>query len=304
MVANAQQFALRDQRASIIESVSVGQTFLRGLRRRVVGEFRRGGDSLLPAQELLGLAELLIQQMVRSHLRGLRRSMRAVGLSLASDFVSPAHTEAIEGLRARIKLTDEDVVAIEEIYSPRAVQVATDLSRHLERKLGRAIAVTQELGLHVREGADLMTQAFVLAGLDPLSPNAMEAIFRTNSQLAYSAGAWQADQHPAAQEIIWGYEYSAVNDDRTRETHAAMDGTKLPKDDSFWLENYPPNGWNCRCIAIPITNENQPAEDVRPPETIEVGGDTVPVQADPGFDFHPGRAFRDVRTASKLRGAT
>lgn len=306
MVANNYQIAARDQRVSILESVFVGQAFLRGLRRRVVGNFRRGGDSLAPVRELEEMSVLLLQQMVRSHLRGLRRALRGLGLSLASEFVSPAHTEAIAGLQARIKLTDEDLGAIEELYSARATQVATNLSRHLERKLGQAISVTQELGMHVRDGAALMAQEFKSAGLDPASPNAMEAIFRTNSQIAYSAGAWQADQHPAVQEILWGYEYTAVGDDRTRATHQAMDGTILPKDHPFWTENYPPNGWNCRCVAIPVTIENRPEQPVEPPATIEVGEGakqkTVPVRADKDFDFHPGLAFKDTRFLAKLSG--
>ena len=50
-------------------------------------------------------------------------------------------------------------------------------------------------------------------------------------------------------------EYSAVLDDRTRDEHAELHGTIRPKDDPFWDDNYPPNGWNCRCIAIE-TNES------------------------------------------------
>jgi len=33
----------------------------------------------------------------------------------------------------------------------------------------------------------------------------------------------------------------------TRDNHAAMNGTLLHRDNSFWNTNYPPNGWNCKC---------------------------------------------------------
>ncbi len=41
--------------------------------------------------------------------------------------------------------------------------------------------------------------------------------------------------------------YQTAGDDRVRPTHVALDGTVKPINDSFWLTNYPPNGWNCRC---------------------------------------------------------
>jgi SPP1 gp7 family putative phage head morphogenesis protein len=50
-------------------------------------------------------------------------------------------------------------------------------------------------------------------------------------------------------ELFPYLKYSTVGDDRVRDTHAALDGVVKPVDDAFWNSNYPPNGWNCRCIA-------------------------------------------------------
>jgi hypothetical protein len=46
-------------------------------------------------------------------------------------------------------------------------------------------------------------------------------------------------------------EYSTVGDRNVRPSHALLDKFTAPKSDSFWKNNYPPNGWNCRCTVIP-----------------------------------------------------
>ncbi len=307
MADTKRKLVLRDQRASILESVRVGKRYLRGLKRRVLREYRTGRDPLVPVQDATGLAALLLQQMMRSHLKGSIRALKIMGLTLDADATSLAHKEAVESLESRLGLTADGKEALEELYSPRVTQVTSGLSNHLEKKLARAMVLIQEQGLHVKAGVERLASAFDLAGLDPRSPNALEAIFRTNSQLAYSSGAWQADQHPAVQDILWGYEYTAVGDDRTRATHQAMDGVILEKNHPFWAENYPPNGWNCRCIAIPVTFDEKPKEQKEPPATVIVGeGEkqkVLPVRADKDFQFHPGRAFRDARVLTSSTSA-
>lgn len=39
-------------------------------------------------------------------------------------------------------------------------------------------------------------------------------------------------------------------DERTRDSHRALNGIVRPVDDAFWKTYFPPNGWNCRCEAI------------------------------------------------------
>lgn len=46
-------------------------------------------------------------------------------------------------------------------------------------------------------------------------------------------------------------QYSTVGDRNVRPSHAALDKYTAPKSDSFWKNNYPPNGWGCRCSVIP-----------------------------------------------------
>lgn len=41
--------------------------------------------------------------------------------------------------------------------------------------------------------------------------------------------------------------YVAIMDNRVRDSHKAFHGLILPKHHPFWRNNYPPNGWGCRC---------------------------------------------------------
>lgn len=77
------------------------------------------------------------------------------------------------------------------------------------------------------------------------SPWRLETIFRTNSQTAYMAGRYRRQVDNAAARPYW--QYVAVMDSRTRDSHAAMNGKIFPADDPIWQWLYPPCGFRCRC---------------------------------------------------------
>lgn len=55
--------------------------------------------------------------------------------------------------------------------------------------------------------------------------------------------------------------YSAILDERTRPEHRRLDGTIRPVDDPFWDDYAPLNGYNCRCLLIPIMEGQEPITD-------------------------------------------
>ena len=98
----------------------------------------------------------------------------------------------------------------------------------------------------------------------------LDNIYRTNIQGAYEAGRCRVLRR-------FPYlEYSAVNDSRTRPSHAAMDGTILPADHKWWKTHRPPNGFRCRCTVIGVTEA----------EAKKRGVTSVPTAApDRGWDY-------------------
>jgi len=79
----------------------------------------------------------------------------------------------------------------------------------------------------------------------------METIFRTHVQTCYSIGRTQQQRENAAHRPFLMYD--AINDSRTRPNHAALDNFIAPLNDPIWKKITPPNGFNCRCTTIALT---------------------------------------------------
>ena len=63
------------------------------------------------------------------------------------------------------------------------------------------------------------------------------------------ANRWHAS---APKSIL---EYRTAGDSKVRPAHEALDRTHLPKGAPFWQDNFPPNGWGCRCNAVEVPSD-------------------------------------------------
>lgn len=107
----------------------------------------------------------------------------------------------------------------------------------------------------------------------------LETVFRTNMQMAYGVG--RRKQMEDISDLLPYWQYSAVNDDRTRPTHRALDGIVLPANHEFWDTHYPPWGWNCRCgiISLPEMPEDYNPEFPNPDSQISYDKKGMPQKA-------------------------
>ena len=162
----------------------------------------------------------------------------------------------------------------------------------------------------VREQVDPETGAKQLVQLG--SPRRLETIFRTNMMTSYAAGEWQ--QIEETSEDAPFLMYDAVDDNRTRPQHRQWDGTVLRWDDPWWQTHRPPNGYNCRCSTIQLSQDEldlvgKTGPDTAPPiktrewtnrRTGEVM--QVPLGIDPGFAYNPGQDREaQLRHAASLK---
>ena len=91
-------------------------------------------------------------------------------------------------------------------------------------------------------------------------------------------------------------QYRTAGDDRVRPDHAALANITLPAKDKFWDKYYPPNGWNCRCLAVevlPGKYERADSEDAMKRgdvATTKIGKDGK--NRDEIFRFNPGKQQR------------
>lgn len=93
------------------------------------------------------------------------------------------------------------------------------------------------------------------------TPWRLETIFRTNILSSYQAGR-QDEMKRVLEKPNSRFKYKkyvAVRDSRTRPTHGQMNGKVFPADHPFWHTHTPPNGFNCRCDVVLLTQRQYEA---------------------------------------------
>jgi len=122
--------------------------------------------------------------------------------------------------------------------------------RQMTRILQLALVETEKNGKTFKEFSD---------ALDPTVYNKLErfrleVVFRNNLSNTYN----QSTRHQAVQnkDVTPYLLYDATLDEKTRPSHAELDGLILPADDPRWNELTPPLGHNCRCAIVPVTPDD------------------------------------------------
>ena len=137
--------------------------------------------------------------------------------------------------------------------------------------------------------------------------NYLEAEYQFAVQSAQSAANWANLQEDTSRYWL---EYRTAGDERVRQSHAALAGICLPKDDAFWTEYYPPNGWRCRCTAVEVLAREKTKSN---PKTAKKAGEEATTQIGKSgnnklamFRFNPGqekKVFPPNNTYTQVVGA-
>ena len=135
----------------------------------------------------------------------------------------------------------------------------------------------------------------------------LEAEYQFAVHSAQSAANWANLQENTSRYWL---EYRTAGDERVRANHAVLNGICLPKDDDFWTEYYPPNGWRCRCVAVDVLARENTLSDSK--KAKELGEKATTHIAPNGknklqmFRFNPGaerKVFPPNNAYSKVVGA-
>lgn len=198
--------------------------------------------------------------------------------------IFPVNVERL--LKDRLGVGEADIEAIAARYGEYAANfLGGQHDRELQRKVYELMARGTREG-KLRPALERELRGLLdTMGMTPKNPYYYENIVRTVSQIGNSAGARAIDRDPVIDEILWGYEYVTVGDNRVRPNHAALDGFRAPKGDPVWKRIMPSNGWGCRCRVLRIFNDEVDFLPPLPPG-VDVGAG-VP-EPDPGWDWSPG----------------
>lgn len=181
----------------------------------------------------------------------------------------------------RLNLNHEEVDRLTDGYGRTAARVAGDLGNRALQAAEKASAELVGKPLTTQSAVRIIRARLDAAGLTVRNPYAVETVYRTTVQTAYAAGRAQANDDPAVKEILWGYEFSAVMDDRTTEICQSLDGMRLPVDDPEWEGREPPCHFGCRSTRIEVFKGDK----------LAVATDVPDIRAMEGFGLNWGRIF-------------
>lgn len=81
-----------------------------------------------------------------------------------------------------------------------------------------------------------------------------DLIFRVQTSIATAAGRWEQIQR--VKETRRWLRYVTVHDNRVRLTHREWHNVVLPVDHPFWKTHFPPNGFQCRCRVVSLSDRD------------------------------------------------
>lgn len=130
------------------------------------------------------------------------------------------------------------------------------------------------------------------------SPRRLKTIFRTNLQSAYMAGRYKTLMEGSTTHPYW--KYVAILDGKTRAAHRALDGRVFSISDGFTSIGLPPNGYNCRCRHVPISEFRLKREGIIPTDTT---GQLQTRYVEAGIDKRTGEVIVAQQTGFFLKGS-
>lgn len=169
----------------------------------------------------------------------------------AAELVPLPFVEAIAWARARqVVLPEAYYGKLQGLARAQAFTIAGLTSLDQLQQVAGSLTRVLESGETFRDW-----QKRVASGDVPLElgPAQLETIFRNNIQQSYNRGRYEQQAANLATHPF--YMYDAVNDSRTRPSHAAMDGHVAPADDAVWETWTPACGHRCRCRRIALTEK-------------------------------------------------
>lgn len=182
----------------------------------------------------------------------------------------PQVERAAKYLQTRLDYTPEEFAQLDDDARSVAFTVAKAQTLDAVTRIRKALTEDVEVGGTLKAFKAVVREA--LEG-SALADHHVESLYRTQTALAYSAGQIDVLRHPLVSDEFPYILYDFTHDSRVRPEHVwlgthGLNGTGIRRaDDPFWKTWYPPCGYNCRCVALPITLEMAAEYGVR--EAIE-----------------------------------
>jgi len=240
---------------------------------------------------IAGLADAMTAAYLLGGLRSMTAYSEATGGGKRRRFATGTYADVVNFLSKRLAVSDGAIDAIRSKMYASAAESFADASGAVVGEFRQAIDSAISQGANTQKTVDILRDRLASVGVSETKPFLIETIYRTEASLAYNAGRFETNQAPEIAEILWGYEYVTVGDDRVRPSHAALDGLRRPKEDPVWNEILPPNGYNCRCTVVEVFKDEAIATPRNPDPVVLEDGTPVIGGPDEGFNFNAAAAL-------------
>jgi SPP1 gp7 family putative phage head morphogenesis protein len=262
--------SLKDLQAAERHGVRKAVAIQTKLQRRIFGILRSGQVPMDFTQQIADmLREPILEAVQTADLLGRKRGKITAN---RTGFKLDIHSAAVKAFDR------QEALEAKGAHEQEALSAIQGFAQEIEQKIRDEVREAILQGEPLAESKKRLMKTFNRLGITPSNKGQIEQIVRTQTQMAFSAGRWKVERlDPDIDEMLWGYKYVTAGDNRVRPEHANLDGVVLPKDHAFWDSFMPPNGYNCRCQAIPLY-DRRPVQF--PPREAE---------PDRVFNFNPGR---------------
>jgi SPP1 gp7 family putative phage head morphogenesis protein len=207
-----------------------------------------------------------------------------------TDYKPTPHKEAADLIRGKPAVTREVFDNLLPELRARAFTITGVEGANVQQRIRDAIAALPEGATWDDVKKDVVSE------LDPYlgdgAEKRAELLIRTHGFQAFQASNWQVAQ---ADEDTTHLQYLATEDGKARDSHIALNGLILPKDDPFWETHLPPWDWGCRCRVRPMNpdmvEEAREEDEQRAPENRLVAEGAVAKQLRNGTLMRDGRRY-------------
>jgi SPP1 gp7 family putative phage head morphogenesis protein len=212
------------------------------------------------------IKDTILNASVFIYLEGKQDALEDVEKSLDSrvkfQVYDSTPTESLQNFRKRFPVTKREFGELIAREKAKAFTAAGIIEKDMLRDVQLILFKAMEQGWTLEQFQQALERSEVkytgtVYGSDrtglPISPVHTETMLRTNFAEVYGLGRDHLFNDKDVISFVPAFEYSAILDTRTRESHWKMDGRIYNRGDAIWLEWNPPSGYNCRCIRLPVT---------------------------------------------------
>lgn len=236
---------------------------------------------MMPVEEY---AQTISESMILAHLYGRMAANDEMGSAIAEsqklkvenknfaeEPIPTAYDKALELMLAKNVITSEQFAKLSKDIRKYAFTVANVDSERLLNALRDNLTEAIESGaLNVEDWLLNVGSVFETQGMTKLADYHLRTIFRTNIQTALNEGRRQIIQEASDDEFPL-MEFVAIEDNRVRHSHLALNGFRAPKNDAIWKQITPPLDYNCRCTLRPVHKDEGLSATEETPDLNDFG---------------------------------